>query len=223
MPDARPSRIGIVEDDPVIRQHLGRIFATAPDFVLEGEARSLAEGRELIRHPLDLLVLDLGLEDGSGLDLIGEALACSPPPRILVLTVFGDETSVMSALARGADGYLLKDSADDDLIDHVRQTLNGGSPISASVAAYLLRHLRNQTVHEPEASPEGLAEANLTARELELLKLLAKGLSNKEVALALEISHYTVGDHIKAIYRKLAVRSRGEAVFEAVHRGLIRQ
>lgn len=223
MPDARPSRIGIVEDDPVIRQHLGRIFATAPDFVLEGEAGSLAEGRELIRRPLDLLVLDLGLEDGSGLDLIGEALACAPPPRILVLTVFGDETSVMSALARGADGYLLKDSADDDLIDHVRQTLNGGSPISASVAAYLLRHLRNQTVPEPEAPHESLEDANLTTRELELLQLLAKGLSNKEVALALEISHYTVGDHIKAIYRKLAVRSRGEAVFEAVHRGLIRQ
>lgn len=213
------SRIGVVEDDPVIRQHLARIFDGAPDLILAGEARSVAEGRDLIKQPLDLLVLDLGLEDGSGLTLIAEALKTTPPPRILVLTVFGDETSVMSALASGADGYLLKDSADDDLLDNVRQTLNGGSPISASVAAYLLRHLRTA----PPPAPEPAEDAHLTTRELELLKLLAKGLSNKEVALALEISHYTVGDHIKAIYRKLAVRSRGEAVFEAVHRGLIRQ
>ncbi|EGF92634.1 bacterial regulatory protein, luxR family protein [Asticcacaulis biprosthecium C19] len=208
-----------MEDDPVIRQHLARIFEGAADLILTGEARSVAEGRELIKQPLDLLVLDLGLEDGSGLTLIAEALKTATPPRILVLTVFGDETSVMSALAAGADGYVLKDSPDDDLLDNVRQTLNGGSPISASVAAYLLRHLRTA----PPPTPEPSDETHLTTRELELLKLLAKGLSNKEVALALEISHYTVGDHIKAIYRKLAVRSRGEAVFEAFHRGLIRQ
>lgn len=218
MPEALTRRIGIVEDDPVIRHHIARIFDVAPDLLLVGEAQSLSEARHLIRQPLDLLMLDLGLEDGSGLELIGEALAQPEPPRILVLTVFGDESTVMSALARGADGYLLKDSDADDLLDNVRQTLNGGSPISASVAAYLLRHLRNQTAPEPETEC-----ASLTPRELELLKLLAKGLSNKEVGIALEISHFTVGDHIKAIYRKLAVRSRGEAVFEAVHRGLIRQ
>lgn len=218
MPEAPTRRIGIVDDDPVIRHHIARIFDAAPDLLLVGEAQSLSEARGLIRQPLDLLMLDLGLEDGSGLELIGEALALPEPPRILVLTVFGDETTVMSALARGADGYLLKDSDADDLLDNVRQTLNGGAPISASVAAYLLRHLRNKTVPEIETEC-----ASLTPRELELLKLLAKGLSNKEVGIALEISHFTVGDHIKAIYRKLAVRSRGEAVFEAVNRGLIRQ
>ncbi|MGA9659695.1 MAG: response regulator transcription factor [Asticcacaulis sp.] len=218
MSEAPPRRIGIVEDDPVIRHHLARIFDEAPDLVMAGAAQSLAEARRLIDLPLDLLMLDLGLEDGSGLELIGEALTRPHPPRILVLTVFGDESTVMSALAQGADGYLLKDSDADDLLNNIRQTLDGGSPISASVAAYLLRHLRTQTTPEPET-----LDANLTPRELELLKLLAKGLSNKEVALALEISHFTVGDHIKAIYRKLAVRSRGEAVFEAVHRGLIRQ
>lgn len=218
MPEALTRRIGIVEDDPIIRHHIARIFDAAPDLLLVSEAQSLSEARLLIRQPLDLLMLDLGLEDGSGLELIGEILAQPEPPRILVLTVFGDESTVMSALARGADGYLLKDSDADDLLENVRQTLNGGSPISASVAAYLLRHLRNQTAPEPETEC-----ASLTPRELELLKLLAKGLSNKEVGIALEISHFTVGDHIKAIYRKLAVRSRGEAVFEAVHRGLIRQ
>jgi DNA-binding NarL/FixJ family response regulator len=218
MPEALTRRVGIVEDDPVIRHHIAHMFDAVPDLLIVGEAQSLSEARLLIRKPLDLLMLDLGLEDGSGLELIGEALAQPEPPRILVLTVFGDESTVMSALARGADGYLLKDSDADDLLDNVRQTLNGGSPISASVAAYLLRHLRNQPAPEPETEC-----ASLTPRELELLKLLAKGLSNKEVGIALEISHFTVGDHIKAIYRKLAVRSRGEAVFEAVHRGLIRQ
>jgi len=103
-------------------------------------------------------------------------------------------------------------------LDRIHQTLNGGSPISASVAAYLLRNLRTNTAHSIDAT-----EANLTSRELELLKLMAKGMSNKEVAMAMQISHFTVGDHIKAIYRKLAVRSRGEAVFEAMNRGLIRK
>lgn len=216
MSDVFVRRIGIVEDDPVVRRHLARIFETTPDLVLAGEAQCVAEARQLIQKPLDLLLLDLGLEDGSGLDVISEALALPVPPRILVLTVFGDESSVMSALAHGADGYLLKDSDDSALIEHVRETLKGGSPISASVAAYLLRHLRTQKA--PTREETG---ANLTARELELLRLLAKGLSNKEVAIALEISHFTVGDHVKAIYRKLAVRSRGEAVFEALHRGLL--
>lgn len=210
--------IGIVEDDVVIRQHLSRVISASSGLSLAGEARTLEAGRALIKQPLDLLVLDLGLEDGSGLDLITEALALPTPPKILVLTVFGDETSVMGALARGADGYLLKDSDSEALLDRIFQTIDGGSPISASVAAYLLKHLRSGATNGGAAG-----EANLTLRELELLKLMAKGLSNKEVAHNLDISHFTVGDHIKAIYRKLAVKSRGEAVFEAMHRGLIRK
>lgn len=215
-PHAKPARIGIVEDDPIIRAHLAQVIGRAADFELAGEASSVQQGRALLACSLDLLVLDLGLEDGSGLDLITYAAALKVPPRVLVLTVFGDETSVMSAIAQGAHGYLLKDSAEDSLLDNIAEVLKGGSPVSASVAAYLLRHMRQRP-------PLPEADSGLTTRELELLDLLARGLSNKEAAQGLGISPFTVGDHIKAIYRKLAVRSRGQAVYEAVNRGLIRK
>jgi DNA-binding NarL/FixJ family response regulator len=213
--------VAIVEDDPFVRRHLARLIEAHPGLDLVGQAGTLAEGRALLAAAPALMVIDLGLPDGSGLDLIREAAARTPAPRLLVLTVFGDESSVLSAVAAGADGYVLKDSADEALCADMIETLNGGSPISASVAAYLLRRLRRD---EAQAAPADAPSADtpVTAREVELLNLLARGLSYREVAGALGISHHTVGTHIKAIYRKLAVNSRSEAVFEAVQSGLIR-
>jgi len=216
-----PHAVAIVEDDPFVRRHLARLIAAHPELDLVGQAGTLADGRALLAAAPDLVVIDLGLPDGSGLDLIREAAARTPPPRLLVLTVFGDESSVLSAVAAGADGYVLKDSADEALCADMIETLNGGSPISASVAAYLLRRLRRDEDEAPAEVPAA-AETPVTAREVELLNLLARGLSYREVAGALNISHHTVGAHIKAIYRKLAVNSRSEAVFEAVQSGLIR-
>ncbi|NUN67515.1 response regulator transcription factor [Pseudanabaena biceps] len=216
-----PHAVAIVEDDPFVRRHVARLIEAHPELDLVGQAGTLAEGRALLAAAPHLVVIDLGLPDGSGLDLIREAAARTPPPRLLVLTVFGDESSVLSAVAAGADGYVLKDSADEALCADMIETLNGGSPISASVAAYLLRRLRrDEDATPPEAT---IPDASpVTPREVELLNLLARGLSYREVAGALNISHHTVGAHIKAIYRKLAVNSRSEAVFEAVQSGLIR-
>lgn len=216
-----PHAVAIVEDDPFVRRHVARLIEAHPELYLVGQAGTLAEGRALLAAAPHLVVIDLGLPDGSGLDLIREAAARTPPPRLLVLTVFGDESSVLSAVAAGADGYVLKDSADEALCADMIETLNGGSPISASVAAYLLRRLRrDEDATPPEATMPDASP--VTPREVELLNLLARGLSYREVAGALNISHHTVGAHIKAIYRKLAVNSRSEAVFEAVQSGLIR-
>ncbi len=217
------SRLVLIEDDPFVRRHIATLIEAAPDMRLTGEAGSVAEGLSLLDTAPDLIVLDLGLSDGSGLEIIKAARQRGLPTRILILTVFGDETSVISALTAGADGYVLKDSAESELIGSIRHTLNGGSPISAPVAAYLLRHIRKDASLAVVAEPELAEDApGITPREIELLSLLAKGLSYKEAASVLDISHHTVGTHVKAIYRKLAVNSRSEAVFEAVRSGLIR-
>lgn len=218
------SRLVLIEDDPFVRRHIATLIEATPDMVLTGEAGSVADGLGLLDTAPDLIVLDLGLSDGSGLEIIKAARLRDLPTRILILTVFGDETSVISALTAGADGYVLKDSAETELIGSIRHTLNGGSPISAPVAAYLLRHIRKDASLAQAPGPEFLAEdaPGITPREIELLSLLAKGLSYKEAANVLDISHHTVGTHVKAIYRKLAVNSRSEAVFEAVRSGLIR-
>lgn len=140
----------------------------------------------------------------------------------MVVTVFADEAHVVAALEAGASGYLLKDGSAEYIADSITQMLAGGSPISTSIARYLLRRFRDT----PDAAPDGKRGENdaprLTARESDVLELVAKGFSYSEIGAALGMSVHTVTSHIKHIYRKLAVRSRGEAVFEASQLGLIK-
>jgi DNA-binding NarL/FixJ family response regulator len=237
---ARPARVFLLEDDPLLRSGLIRLVEQAEGFELAGEAGSVAEGLAglagLARAP-DLLLADLGMPDGSGLEVV-RAVRDRSDARILIFTVFGDQTSVISALEAGADGFVLKDSRPDDLVAAMRSTLAGGAPISAAAAAHLLRRLRSASAsasagasasapaattasarEEPAAAATG--DFGLTPREKETLELLARGFSQKEVARKLDISPHTVGAHVKAIYSKMAVNSRSEAVFEAVQSGLI--
>jgi DNA-binding NarL/FixJ family response regulator len=132
----------------------------------------------------------------------------------LVITAFGDRETVLAALGAGADGYLLKDSPTEAVLDGVRTTLDGGAPISAAAAVFLLERFRMPAPPVVTSSAE-----RLTPRETELLTLFSRGNSYKAAARELGISPLTVGDHVKAIYRKLEVNSRGEAVFAAVQRG----
>lgn len=216
LPPEAPRRVAILEDDPNVTLHFREIIASAADLELTGSADCLARAADLIAGRPDLLLSDIGLPDGSGLSFIPVLRAALPSCKVLVITAFGDRDTVVAALNAGADGYLLKDSGPDTILDGVRATLDGGAPISASAAVYLLERLRGSppgdaTVAAPEAE-------RLTPREIELLELFSRGHSYKLASRALGISPLTVGNHVKSIYRKLQVHSRGEAVYEAVRR-----
>ncbi len=221
-PPPRAIRIGIVDDDTVIAQALGAAIAAEPDFQLVGLAESLEEGVALVSQPLDVLLVDLGLPDGDGLELLPRLRAerSGSGCKVLVFSVFGDGRSVVRAIEQGADGYVLKGADGREAIAAIRAVLAGGAPISPAVAGHILTRVRGAASSQKRATkPE--TKVALTPREIAVLEQLAKGLSFKEVASAEGISYHTVTDHVKAIYRKLSVNSRGEAVFEAIHHGLI--
>jgi len=163
--------------------------------------------------------VDLGLPDVSGIEIIRETARRYPETDIMVVTVFGDEEHVLASIEAGATGYLLKDSLPEEFIDVIKELRAGGSPISPIIARQLLKKLR------PASSPGQVPTSNLSelsARESEVLSFIAKGFSFAEIAKLLEISPHTVTTYVKKIYQKLAVHSRGEAVYEATRMGLIR-
>ena len=213
------AKVVIVEDDPRIAAHVAQGVSAHGGLALLGAAGSLAEARVLLDGEADLFILDLGLPDGNGIDLIAEIRARRGlEPKILVLSVLGDQMTVLAAVLAGADGYLLKDLDSLDIAQQAAEALSGGAPLSPSIAAYVLRYLRDQQ-EQPKPDDE---DPELSPREYELLQLLARGQNNRQAAEALSLSPHTVGDHVKSIYRKLGVSSRGEAMVRAFRSGLLR-
>lgn len=223
-------RIVLVEDDAPTRRRLRDALAADPEFdVVAFEC--LGDARAAIAEQVpDVLVTDLELPDGHGTTLAAEVHAAHPSVEILVISILCDEQNVVAAIASGASGYVLKDALPEDLAKTVRQVLAGESPLSPAIARYLLRRIQP---HEARPAPTpaeaadeiAAAEANrigLTRREVDILWGIAKGLSYNEIAEHLGLSRKTVPNYIKSIYRKLEVNSRGEAVFEAISRNLIR-
>ena len=167
-----------------------------------------------------VLLTDLQLPDGHGVELIRETRQRFPDTEIMVISILGDEESVISAITVGATGYLLKDAFPTDIAATVRDLVAGHSPISASIARFIVRRTQNAS---PSRRPgPALNTAKLTPREIDILWGIAKGFSYAEIAGHLGLSRQTVPGHIKSIYRKLEVHTRGEAVFEAVQQGLIK-
>jgi DNA-binding NarL/FixJ family response regulator len=207
----------IVEDDRRFRESFVRAFAADAGFRLQDDVDTVAEALiELRSSRIDLLVCDLGLPDGSGLDVIREATAAQPACAILVVTVFGDEEHVVKAIEAGAGGYLLKDSTNAELLTAARDLVAGGSPISPMVARLVLNRMRGNP--QPSVADPDVA---LTDREAQILSYVAKGFSFADICGLLEITANTVKTHINRIYRKLAVNSRSQAVYEASRLGLI--
>lgn len=212
-----------VEDQAPTRERLARVIEGHPRLDLVAAVGNCTEARQVLTaHKPNVLLTDLDLPDGNGLELIRETHADNSTTEIMVITVFGDEKHVISAIEAGASGYLLKDGSSDYIGQSIMQMLAGGSPISASIARFLLKHFKAQTqTPAPTEVPVTATMPKLTERETDVLTLVAKGFTYNEIGDLLGVSVHTVTTPIKQIYRKLAVKSRGEAVFEAMQRGLI--
>jgi DNA-binding NarL/FixJ family response regulator len=207
----------IVEDSAETRDYLVSAVSSDPQLRVAGAVATLREGIALLTQTLsEVLLVDLGLPDGNGIDLLRFARKVGGDTQCLVITLFGDEASVISAIKAGARGYLLKDDAAADIQNAIHQLLQGGSPLSPSIARYLLRGLAEEP---PCVGPTPLPK--LSEREIEILRHVVKGFTFPEIGSLLGITAHTVTTHARRIYRKLEVRSRAEAVFEALSRGLI--
>ena len=208
----------LVEDDAPTLWRLQDALAKAGYLVRA--AGTLTDARACLAEGAPRVVLtDLQLPDGHGVDLIRETRQRFPDTEIMVISILGDEESVISAITVGATGYLLKDAFPTDIAATVRDLVAGHSPISASIARFIVR--RTQSQSEPPPGPV-LNTAKLTPREIDILWGIAKGFSYAEIAGHLGLSRQTVPGHIKNIYRKLQANNRSEAVYEASRRGLIR-
>lgn len=227
----------VLEDHPETNARLCRIINDADRLALVGAATTLAQAKDFLDSSdttIDVVLVDLGLPDGSGNEFIKRLQTQNPCPKALVITVFGDEKNVVSAFKAGALGYLMKEEDDEIIADWIYRVMDGQSPISPSIAHHLLKQFRqqsaanektddNETVQRNTLTPS-IASAqpvHLTRREKEVLEMIAKGYSYKEIAKLLEITVNTVTTHAQNIYAKLQVKSRGEAVFEAQETGLI--
>ncbi|MDM0014713.1 response regulator transcription factor [Variovorax sp. J22P168] len=218
----------IVDDDPSVRQRLQRVAGQAAPQARCAMAGSLAEARErLAAGRFDLALLDVGLPDGSGLDLLPWMQAHVPAVDAVVVSSLGDDATVLQAIRGGAVGYLLKNGSDVELELSLASMQRGGAPIDPVIARRILKLMAAPAVGHsalatiapaPAASTQA---AELSARELEVLQLVAQGHSNREIAASLSLSINTVECHAKNIYRKLAVRSRAGAVYSARAQGLL--
>ncbi len=207
----------IVEDDPVTLKVLIKVVEKEPQLTLAGTASSYSEARATLDCQPNILLADIGLPDGSGIDLIQKAKRECPDTEIMVISSYGDESHVVEAIEAGATGYILKDKSLASVAPHILSLMKGDSPISPGIARYLLRRFQQEPEQEVEEQTP-----KLTEREESVLTLIAKGCSRAEAAETLGMSQHTVTTHIKHIYRKLSVHNRTEAVFEAYQMGLIK-
>ena len=222
MAENQQIKVIFVENDPNVRLRLQRAISGLADIHEIGSAATYREADALVsQFKFQMLIVDLDLPDGFGLDLIRRTAANMPEVDIMVLANANDDPHVVSAIESGATGYVLKTEIENSLVSAIRLLAAGGSPVSPEVAKSVLRALRTYTTHTIEKTTAPIQPNPLSERETEILQLLAKGMSFNEIGDILTISPHPVTAHIKKIYRKLQVHSRGEAVYEAAQMGLI--
>jgi len=224
-----PIRVFVVEDQTKILKNQLKLLEGHPELSIIGTALSGETGLEEVRRlKPDVLLLDLGLPRMSGIDVTRVVKAELPQIEILIFTIFDEEDKVLEAVKAGASGYLLKGTPADKMVEAIKEVHQGGTVIQPSLARRLLKHFR---VGETPAAPEPASQQpeqreepegkKLSARETEILQLIAKGVSNSEAATMLTLSKATIRTHLEHIYRKLEVTNRVEAVTEGLRKGLI--
>jgi NarL family two-component system response regulator LiaR len=208
---AGPIRVLIADDHPFVRHGLRTYLETLDDMEVVGEASDGAEAVELAGRALpDVVLMDLVMPELDGVEATRQIRVASPATKVIALTSFDDDEKVFPAIKAGAAGYLLKDVRPADLAEAVRKASRGEALLAPSVAARLMQ----------EVSGERPASAGLTGRELEVLRLIARGLSNKLIARELVVSEKTVKSHVSNILAKLHLTDRTQAALYAVREGL---
>jgi len=203
----------IIEDNAHTRLHLEAAVKGHERLQLVGSAENCVEARLLLQNKPDIALIDLQLPDGNGTDLIRQFFSPDDGTDFVVMTIFGDDQHVIPALEAGASGYLLKENSDQEVGTMIDLLLAGGSPISPVIARKLLKRFHHK--------PEQQLKKPLTNRELDVLTLMSKGFNYNETASMLNISYHTTVGYVKNIYKKLAVNSRSEAVYEASQLGIL--
>jgi DNA-binding NarL/FixJ family response regulator len=198
--------VGIVEDNRSVRENLAEFIEGTPGFSCVAACASAEEAlRQLTAVHLDVALVDINLPGKSGVEFVREFRGLCPATQVIMLTVEAESARVFESLKAGATGYLVKHVAAEEILDAIREVHTGGAPMSSQVARMVVGTFR-------EPSPARTSDVQLSARETEILGLLAKGHRSKEIADALGIGAGTVNTHVRHIYEKLHVRSRAEAV-----------
>lgn len=223
-------RVLVVEDQPKILRNQLKLLSTFSEIEVVDTAPSGESALEQLAElspPPDVILLDLGLPGIDGIEVTRRVKAEQPEVEILIFTIFDEEDRVLEAIKAGASGYLLKGTEAERIVDAIKEVQAGGSVIQPNLARRLLRHFRvtpeDSAVAVEEAPLEETAEPppQLTDREIQILQLIAKGLSNSEAARVLTLSKATVRTHLEHIYQKLEVTNRVEAVTEGIRHGII--
>jgi DNA-binding NarL/FixJ family response regulator len=230
-------RVLVVEDQPKILKNQLKLLASFPEIEIVGTAVSgEAALDEVERCNPEVILLDLGLPQMSGIDVTRAVKAKHANIEILIFTIFDEEDKVLEAIKAGASGYLLKGAEADKIVEGIKEVKSGGSVIQPNLARSLLRHFRAPMEGLPPPAPAPVPSTDhrplgdmprqeirraLTERELEILQIIAKGLSNNEAAKVLGLSKATIRTHLEHIYQKLDVTNRVEAVTEGIRQGII--
>lgn len=211
----------IVDDDATMLDRLTALVRALDATVMPVVARSVGEARHVLATTpvLHTALIDMGLPDGNGVEIIAQVHAQRPEVNCIVISAWGDETTVLAALRAGASGYLLKERDDDELRMALQSVARGGASIDPFVARGILALLASPAETAPSSASAGMG--TVSQRESEILQLVARGHSNREIAGLTGLSRLTIESYTKSIYRKLAVNSRTAAVFEARARGIL--
>lgn len=216
------TNILLLEDLPEIRAWLGQLVLQVFPRAMIAEAAQVKEALQLTGSlKFDLALIDLGLPDGSGVDVVASLREKQPDAQSVVVTIHDDDEHLFPALQAGAFGYILKEQPREQIAEQLKRMSQGEPPLSPSIARRVISYFAAQS--QPKERPQNLPHVSLTDRENEVLLRVAKGFTLPEIGVQLGLSRHTIADYVKQIYRKLNVSSRAEAALEAQRLGLFKR